>query len=121
MTGKADSHLIGTISSRTCENCGEDKQLNKSNFYFKKDRGDFDKTCTACRKKARTNRYQNQVPNENFPVPQKPKNEPSNSVNPKKLTQDDFCELVSLFEILKEWRDEFRENNPDEFKKKWEV
>lgn len=36
---------------RTCNKCGEEKQLNPTNFYFREARGNYETTCKKCRNK----------------------------------------------------------------------
>ena len=127
MKGRENLHSIDCTTKQVCEKCGEEKTLIKKNFYFKKDRGDFDKTCADCRKSARSNRYkiQNKVAIRSFPVPQESSKEItpniSKPLDKSDMANNDLSDLFSFFEILKGWRDELREEQPEKFNKKWEV
>ena len=127
MTGKKSEKLIVNRSTRICKNCGEEKTLNKEHFYFKNDRGDYDKTCVVCRRSARLNRYKNKntVKIELFPVPQESFQEVisvSSKESGENITnQNDLDTLFKFFEILREWRNEFKLEKPNEFNKKWEA
>jgi hypothetical protein len=121
MIVKEDTHSPPSTSTRVCKNCGEDKVLDKKNFYFKKDRGDFDKTCTACRKKSRTNRYQIKPNNDEFSVPQKVPEKAVSTSSRIDTNLNGLNELIEFFEILREWRDEFKDTKLNEFNEKWEV
>ena len=120
-------HSADYTKTQVCEKCGVEKILIKKNFYFKKDRNSFDKTCAACRKSARSNRYkvQNQVEIKSFPVPQESLKEISPTVSEpldkSNTVNNNLNDLFSFFETLREWRDELKQEQPEKFNTKWEA
>lgn len=108
-----------TTQPRQCDKCGETKPLGE--FYFKKDRNDFDKTCSTCRKSRRNSRHRISVKSsdrielaDDLPISSTPDDAEQiacRAIN-SELSDEEFGTLVRTFQLLKQWYDEALSRGP---------
>jgi hypothetical protein len=118
-----------TESTRTCEqkNCEASGPQPITEFYWKPDRNDWDKTCKSCRRRDRRADYRAKRaarPEPEEPVPPTPivPDEiltPEEPVEPEgeqavagneQIDEEDIARAVSVFSMLRAWRDRARKN-----------
>jgi len=103
------------LNPKPCAKCGEQKPYKE--FYFKKDRKDYDNTCGDCRKAGRRKREATPI-EENVVEPYDSSvEEPGSADGIKKMAsaeieQEEFDRAVRVFQLLKRWHDEALARGP---------
>ncbi|NOT79326.1 MAG: hypothetical protein HOP07_10055 [Bacteriovoracaceae bacterium] len=120
---KDNSGTPKTSAKAKCTCCDEEKLQTRENFYFRKARNRFESVCLECKKqKQRTLRSSSKqigqskdknINRENVLVRATEQSFPS----PDKSDKDD---VFKVFNLLKQWRDELQQQDPEEFKKIWQ-
>jgi len=107
-----------------CRICGQIKKMSSDNFYFRKARNSYETTCIECKKNK-----QRESRNSSEAIAKNDGEESSNSLpllvrateqsfpTPGKSDKD---EVFKVFNMLKQWRDELQQQDPEEFKKNWQ-
>jgi len=119
-----DSQTSPVVTTHLCETCGQLKELSPACFYFKKDRQEYDKTCSECRKKQRRDRNSNSknttkhaevenIENDNLAA------RATESGGPPQ-EKVDTSEIYKVFAILRQWREDFKSNNNEQYLKVWQ-
>lgn len=123
VVGIMDSQTSPVVTTHLCEGCGQLKELSPACFYFKKDRQEYDKTCSECRRKQRRERNSS---SKNQEIRSGAKNikgdnlaaRATESVGPQQEKLD-TSDIFKVFSILRQWREDMKRNNNEQYIKCW--
>jgi|GEM_PF-5691115 len=123
VTGISESEASAShhLNPEPCDKCGEKKSF--AEFYFKKDRNAYDKTCSVCRKAKRKKDYREQstadishlADDESGDVDLSTEPDHGDSVpTSTQIDSEEHDRAVRVILMLKRWYDEALEKGPVE-------